>query len=57
MVITHWRQIQRLALFFADTGQYLIKDMYLSALTTIGGVATPGTLAGALTAIANLIAE
>ena len=45
------------SLFFIDTNTYLKKDMLMSSVTTIGGSATPATLALTLAAIAALIAE
>lgn len=46
------------SLFYQDGGgQYLFKDIPISAFTSIGGVGTPASLTGVLTAIANLIAE
>jgi len=45
------------SLFCLDEGAYLFKDLLMSSITTIGGVATPATLALTLAAIAALIAE
>lgn len=45
------------SLFCKDTGQYLIKDIPMSSITAIGGVATPATLILTMVAIAALIAE
>lgn len=45
------------SLFCPDADKYLIKDMFMSSVTTIGGSATPATLALTLAAIAALIAE
>jgi len=40
-----------------DNNAKILTNVPLSALVSIGGVATPASLAGALSAIANLIAE
>lgn len=46
-----------IALFYQADGVWLKKDMPMSSITTIGGSATPATLALTLAAVAALIAE
>ncbi len=45
------------SLFCVDKNTWLIKNMFISSITTIGGSATPATLALTIAAIAALIAE
>ena len=45
------------SLFCLDNNTWLIKNMLMSTISTIGGVATPATLALTLAAIAALIAS
>lgn len=45
------------SLFCQDRNTWLIKDMKMAVVTSIGGSATPATLALTLAAIAALIAE
>lgn len=46
-----------ISLWCFEMNTWLIKNMFMSTITTIGGVATPATLALTLAAIGALIAE